>query len=109
MSPPKLKTPAKANSTTAITETLRGTCQRCKSSTGGVSAKLRRIASAMGTSTSRPTYTQPTITTANKRLVNDADGTGVLTLHGFSAGAFDIIDPSFRRGSPELRRRKALR
>jgi hypothetical protein len=51
----------------------------------------------MGTSTSRPTYTQPTITTANKRLVNDADGTGVLTLHGFSAGAFDMIDPSFRR------------
>jgi hypothetical protein len=52
-----------------------------------VSAKLIRIASAMGTSTFRPTYTQPTITTTNNRLVNDADGTDVLTLQGLSTGA----------------------
>src|ERR1700722_17115059 len=90
MSPPKLKTPAKANKTTAMTATLRGTWKRCISSTGGVSAKLKRIASAMGTNTSRPTETQPTITTTNKRLVNDAGSTGELTVQGFSAGSFDI-------------------
>jgi hypothetical protein len=30
------------------------------------------------------------MTTTNKRLVNEADGTGVLTLQGFSAGPFDM-------------------
>jgi hypothetical protein len=44
-----------------MTDSPRGMYQRCSNRTSGASTKLRRIANAIGTNTSRPKYSVPII------------------------------------------------